>query len=147
MTTERREFLARAAAGLATAGLAGFAPSGLIEAHAASRPAGDVPPARFGRKQGATGKRGMAVTAHPIATRAAVDILKAGGNACDGALAASVMQTVVEPHMTTITGCLSLLYYDAATKKSSYINGGITAPLAGLPGFSAADLRTGRGAG
>ncbi|MEO8450796.1 MAG: gamma-glutamyltransferase, partial [Gemmatimonadota bacterium] len=147
MTTERREFLARAAAGLAGAGLAGFGPSGLIEAHAASRTAGDVPPARFGRKQGATGKRGMAVTAHPIATRAAIDVLKAGGNACDGALAASVMQTVVEPHMTTITGCLSLLYYDAATKKSSYINGGITAPLAGLPGFSAADLRTGRGAG
>ncbi len=59
----------------------------------------------------------------------------------------SLTQTVVEPHMTTINGVLSMLYFEAATRKITYVNGGLNRPLAGLPGFSAADLRTGRGPG
>ncbi len=101
----------------------------------------------MGRKEKASGPRGMAITSHPVATRVAADVLRSGGNACDAALAAAVTQTVVEPHMTTITGVLSMLYFDASTRVTTYVNGGMNAPLAGLPGFSAADLRTGRGAG
>ena len=71
--------------------------------------------------------------------------MKKGGNAADAALAACITQTVVEPHMTTITGCLSLLYYDAASGKTTYLNGNVNAPLEPLPGFSVADLATGRG--
>ena len=143
--SERREFLRRAAAGLAATGLATTLPARAVTS---SRPAAaDPPPARMGRKEKATGTNGMAITSHPLATRAATDIIRAGGNACDGALAAAVTQTVVEPHMTTITGVLSMLYFDARTKAITYVNGGMNAPLAGLPGFSAADLRTGRGAG
>jgi gamma-glutamyltranspeptidase/glutathione hydrolase len=102
--------------------------------------------AQFGRKEGARGSRGMVISSHPIATRAGADILRAGGNACDAALATSIAQTVVEPHMTTITGVLSMLYHDAATGKTTYVNGSMNAPLATLTGFSAADLATGRGA-
>jgi gamma-glutamyltranspeptidase/glutathione hydrolase len=87
----------------------------------------------------------MVVTSHPLATRAATDVLRAGGNACDAALCASVTQTVVEPHMTTLTGVLSMLHFEAASGKATYVNGGMNAPLAELPGFSAADLSTGRG--
>ena len=75
--------------------------------------------ARFGRKKPASGRDGIAVTSHPIVTRVATDTLRAGGNAADAALAASVAQTVVEPHMTTICGVLSMLYFDAATGRST----------------------------
>jgi gamma-glutamyltranspeptidase/glutathione hydrolase len=101
--------------------------------------------ARFGRKRAVTGKKGMAITSHPLASHAAIDALKHGGNACDAALSAAITQTVVEPHMTTITGVLSLLYYDAKSGKTTYMNGGMNAPQAPLPGFSVADLNTGRG--
>ena len=84
----------------------------------------------FGRKDVASGMGGLVICAHPLATRAGTDILRAGGNAADAALAASVTQTVVEPHMTGITGVLSLLYYEAATGKLHYVNGGMNAPMA-----------------
>lgn len=140
---DRRSFLQSAALGLSAAIPKPAEPL----APAETSPFSDVAAARFGQKTGASGTRGMAITSHPFATRIAVNVLRSGGNACDGALAASVAQTVCEPHMTTITGVLSMLYFDAASGKTSYVNGGMNVPLAGLPGFSAADLRTGRGVG
>ncbi len=101
--------------------------------------------AHFGEKAPAAGPGGMAITSHPLATREAVEVLNRGGNACDAALAASITQTVVEPHMTTITGCLSMLYHEAATGETTYVNGNVNTPTAPLPGFSVMDLATGRG--
>ena len=101
--------------------------------------------AHFGRKAPASGSKGMVVCSHPLATRAGVDVLKAGGNAADAALATSICQTVVEPHMTGITGVLSMLYFDAATGETTYVNGSAARPEAALDGFSPADLATGRG--
>ncbi len=86
--------------------------------------------ARFmGEKTGVSGKRGVAVSTHPLATRAAVDAIRAGGNAVDAVCAAALMQTVVEPHMTTITGVFSMLYHEAATGKNYYLNGTNARPL------------------
>jgi gamma-glutamyltranspeptidase/glutathione hydrolase len=99
--------------------------------------------ARFGRKRPASGRDGIAVTSHPIATRVATDTLRVGGNAADAALAASVAQTVVEPHMTTICGVLSMLYFDAKTGHTTYLNGSMTRP-AGLTSFGPADIPTGK---
>ena len=95
-------------------------------------------------------KGGMAITSHPLATRRRRRAphprpLEKGGNACDAALAASITQTVVEPHMTTITGCLSQLYFDQATGETTYVNGNVNTPMAPLPGYGAHDLATGRG--
>lgn len=102
--------------------------------------------AHFGRKRSTTSKNGMAICSHPLATREAVNVLTAEGNACDAALCAAITQTVIEPHMTGLTGMLSMLYFDAASGKTTYVNGNVNAPLEPLVGFTSADARTGRGA-
>lgn len=104
-----------------------------------------APAARYGPKPPVRGGNGMVVTSHPLATRAARDVLREGGNATDAALTAAATQLIVEPHMTSLTGGLSLLHRSAATGAVHYLNGNVNAPLAPLPDFSGADLTRGRG--
>lgn len=55
-------------------------------------------------KRPATGSRGMVVTNHPLASAAGSQILLAGGNAIDAAIASLFALTVVEPMMVGILG-------------------------------------------
>ncbi len=55
-------------------------------------------------KQPATGQRGMVVTNHPLASAAGAEMLAAGGNAIDAAIAAFFTLSVVEPMMVGMLG-------------------------------------------
>src|SRR6476619_7785224 len=55
-------------------------------------------------KQPAQGRNGMVVTNHPLASAAGMELLAAGGNAVDAAVATLFTLTVVEPMMVGIIG-------------------------------------------
>jgi len=55
--------------------------------------------------------QGVVSTAHPLATDAAVNILSAGGNAMDAAIAAAFTLAVVEPTMNGLGGRTQILIY------------------------------------
>jgi gamma-glutamyltranspeptidase/glutathione hydrolase len=77
------------------------------DVHAGDRPAG----ASFASRSPALGCSGAAGTAHPLATQAAIEMLKKGGSAVDAAVAANAVLGLVEPTSSGLGGdCYALLW-------------------------------------
>jgi gamma-glutamyltranspeptidase / glutathione hydrolase len=74
--------------------------------------------------------QGMVSSARPEATEAGLNILKAGGNAFDAAVAVAAALNVVEPMMSGMGGYGSILIYDASGRRVRFLNSSGRIPAA-----------------
>ncbi len=82
-------------------------------------------------------EHGMAATAQPLASQVAIDILKAGGNAVDAAIAANATLGLMEPTGNGVGGDLFAIIWDPKTEKLYGLNASGRSPM----GRSYDDLR------
>jgi gamma-glutamyltranspeptidase/glutathione hydrolase len=94
------------------------------EANAQDRPTGKL----FATRSEVMARHGMACTSQPLATQAAIDILKEGGSAVDAAIAANAVLGVTEPHVNGIGGDIFAIIYEAKTGKLHGLNGSGRSP-------------------
>jgi gamma-glutamyltranspeptidase/glutathione hydrolase len=81
----------------------------------------------------ALGRDGMVASAHPSATLAGVDVLRAGGSAADAAVAVNGVLAVTQPNWCGVGGDIFCLYYEAETRRVHFLNGaGRSGSRAGL---------------
>jgi gamma-glutamyltranspeptidase/glutathione hydrolase len=81
----------------------------------------------------ARAERQMVAAAHPLATEAGLEILRAGGSAADAAIASLLVLNLVEPQSAGIGGGAFLLHYDGQGGAISAFDGRETAPNAAGP--------------
>ena len=84
------------------------------------------------QKQPASGSRGMVVSNHPLASAAGAEMLAAGGNAVDAAIATLFALTVVEPMMVGIIGG-GMAHIRLSDGSHRFIDGQSSVPLAVRP--------------
>ena len=132
---QRRTFLATLPLAAATAATTasgqpvGPAPNANLErpdVHGGDRIAG----ASFASRSSAWGLHGAAATAHPLATLAAIDILRAGGSAVDAAIAANAALGFLEPISCGVGGDCFAMVWDPKAGKLAGLNGSGRSPRA-----------------
>jgi len=74
------------------------------------------------------GREAMVATEHYLSAAAGARMLARGGNAIDGAVAATLVEGIVNPHMHTIGGEAPMLIFVASARRVVAINGNMAAP-------------------
>ncbi|MBY8820719.1 gamma-glutamyltransferase family protein [Sphingomonas colocasiae] len=94
------------------------------DVHAGDRPVG----ASFASRSTVYGRSGAAGSSHPLATLAAIEILKKGGSAVDAAIAMNACLGFLEPTACGIGGDVFAMLWDPAQKKVVGIAGSGRSP-------------------
>jgi len=95
-------------------------------AYGYDRPAGAI----HGSRSPVVALNGIVATSQPLATQVGLEVLEAGGNAIDAAVAADATLGVVEPMNCGIGGDLFAIVWDAKTKKLYGLNASGRSPYA-----------------
>ncbi|MDB5433965.1 MAG: gamma-glutamyltransferase [Phenylobacterium sp.] len=93
--------------------------------------------ATWASRSPAWGLHGAAATAHPLATQAAIEILKAGGSAVDAAVCANAILGFGEPISCGVGGDCFVMLWDPKARKVVGLNGSGRSPK----GLSLAEQR------
>ena len=130
----RRTFLAT----LPLTAALGATDVGATDNRLSAKPAKQEPPmirsgdrvagAAFASRSTVWGAHGAAATAHPMASLAAIDILRAGGSAVDAAIAANAALGFLEPIACGVGGDCFAMVWDPKTKKLAGLNGSGRSP-------------------
>jgi gamma-glutamyltranspeptidase/glutathione hydrolase len=94
------------------------------------QPGDRVDGATFASRSAVWGVHGASATAHPLATLAAIDMLRAGGSAVDAAIAANAVLGYGEPIACGIGGDCFVMLWDPKTRKVVGLNGSGRSPKA-----------------
>ena len=79
-------------------------------------------------KREAVAEHGMVTAMHPLATAAGLEILRAGGNAVDAAVATAFAIGVVEPAMSGLGGVAAMVIHSQSSGRDVVIDGSSVAP-------------------
>ena len=89
----------------------------------------------FASRSEVIAQHGMAATSHPLTTQIALDVLKAGGNAIDAAIAANAALGLMEPTGNGMGGDLFAIIWDAEKKELVGLNASGRAPALMTPEY------------
>ncbi len=82
----------------------------------------------FATRSVVAARNGMAATSHPLATQAAVALLRAGGSAVDAAIGANAVLGLVEPTGCGVGGDLFAIVWDERARELIGLNGSGRSP-------------------
>ncbi|GIT67158.1 MAG: hypothetical protein Ct9H300mP25_06300 [Acidobacteriota bacterium] len=102
----------------------GLAQTEQAPGHGYSRPARSL----HGSRSEVIAPHGMVAASHPLAAQVGLDILKAGGNAVDAAVAVNAVLGLMEPHMNGVGGDLFAIGWDAESEQLYGLNATGRAP-------------------